>query len=366
MNNHLIKEIYRAALFAKISMDVHPDNLDKFIENFSDIEKILKDNNVLFNTDNALKYYMFKYNNTVFISFFSSLSYNKNDQQKKYKDNIYIHKGALEQYQNIEDTLYKNILDLDYNKGIKKLYVCGYHIGGSVATIASAILGEKYRNIYLVSCFTFGAPKIGNRDFKDYFQRYVTCNYRMVINVHHPDEGFNCYNYHKYIYNQYNHFKDRNYYHTSDALQIENDNIIEFKQPKLKKLDKIFRHFYVDDEKYFETAIKLELYIQRLESIIAMYKENMLKLNSPKKSSSLHYYDDHKNIMSWTKDAVTSASTQTTQTTNTEKSRVSQIHSDNCYIKIIEERLDRLNETLDKLIVERASSSFILRLNNDT
>jgi predicted lipase len=81
----------------------------------------------------------------------------------------------------LNKTLPINIHEYDKNKNIKKLYICGYKLGGSVATVVASILAEKFRHTYLVSCFTFGAFKVGNKYFKEYFNRHVTCNYRIMV-----------------------------------------------------------------------------------------------------------------------------------------------------------------------------------------
>lgn len=249
---------------------------------YGDILKIIRNNNLLYFTDVAVQYYMFKYNNTIFIIFNSSLLYSKNKQLVKYKDNsIHIHQGLLKQFQAIEDNICYNINNLNRSKMVKKIYIAGYYMGGGLATIAASILAERFKNMFLVSCFTFGAPMVGNCAFKRYFKELVSTNYRITLtdSVHQNHCGlefYNCYSYHRYKYNLYNKFYNGNYCHVSNALQLTDNNILELKKPRLTKTDRFLRPFYcninIEDSIY-----DIDVYIQRLESIISIYKENLSK-----------------------------------------------------------------------------------------
>lgn len=286
MNNLIIKEIYRASLFCKMSYYT-PKQLDELFNEdnniFADIKKVLKNNNIYFFEEEKLKVYIFQYNNTVFIIFNSSLQYKDGNCKQKLKDNIYIHSNLLNQYKFIEETICTYIEILNKNNNIKKLYITGYYMGAGVATIAAAVLGEKYQNMYLVSCFTFSAPKIGNKAFKIYYNQYVNCNYRIIINDNlHPVlslASHNCYEYHIYKYTQYQYFKDKNYYHVSDALQLDSNSIIEFKKPTLSFVDKFVRPFYCQNATKEEVS-DINCYIKRFSNIIANYKNNFVQIHS--------------------------------------------------------------------------------------
>lgn len=287
MNNLIIKEIYRASLFCKMSYYT-PSQLDdlfgyknKISDTLADIKKVLKNNNIFYFEDQFLKCYVFQYNNTIFISFNSLLLYKDKKTKTKFKDNIYIHQGLFEQYKLIESTLQANINLLNSKNMLKKLYIAGYYMGGGLATIAAAILGEKYRNMYLISCYTFGSPKVGNEYFKEYFNANVNCNYRIIIH----DKSYsslslathNCYSYHMYKYMLYKHFQDDAFSHVSDALQLETDNILEFKKPVLTKTDKFMMPFYICRNSYDDEIVDIDNYIERFCNIILNYKCNIQK-----------------------------------------------------------------------------------------
>lgn len=296
MNNLIIKEIYRASLFCKMSYYT-PQQLDEIfcVENsiFTDIKKILKNNNIYFFEEEKLKVYIFQYNNTIFIILNSYLQYKDGQYKEKFKDNIYIRNDLLNQYKFIEQTICSYIDILNKNNNIKKLYITGYYMGAGLATIAAAILGEKYQNMYLVSCFTFSAPKIGDKAFKKYYNQFVNCNYRIIINDNlHPVLSLathNCYDYHIYKYNQYQYFKDKNYCHVSDALQLDSHSIIDFKKPILTFMDKLVCPLYCVN-KVDEEFVDIDCYIERFNNIIANYKKNIQAHKKTKELSLLEPY----------------------------------------------------------------------------
>lgn len=284
MNNLIIKELYRASLFCKMSY--HPSSqLDQMFEEpnnvYEDIFKIIKNNNLCYYEDAHIKYYIFKYNNTIFVVLNSSLLYHTDNKLIKYKDDICIHKGLLQQYYSVEDRIHNAISNLNKSKLVKKIYVTGYYMGGSLASIASAILAEKYKNMFLISCFTFGAPMVGNCAFKRYFKDGVSNHYRIIIDdVKNTGENaldfYNCYSHYKYKYEAYNKFYNGKYCHVSSALQLTNDNLLEIKKPRLNKRSRLFRHLYSTN--HIDYSIKdVNEYIYKLQSIITVYKENLAK-----------------------------------------------------------------------------------------
>jgi hypothetical protein len=284
MNNLIIKELYRASLFCKMSFYT-PAEMAKMLliqkNDFKDIEKII--NYDRYFDDNNLKCYVFRHNNTIFISLNSLLMYKTDKQQDKWKNKTYIHSGLLKQYKIIEDKLLLHINQLA-NSSTKKLYITGYYMGGGLATIAAAILGEKYKNIYLVSCFTFASPKVGNKHFKEYFRDNVTCNYRIIVNdkidLITNLNNYNAFNYYKHHCSLYSHFVTNNYYHVSNAFLLEDNNILEFPKPKLKRTEKLLMKCSTCNSccnNIMDELVDIDIYINRFNSIIFKYKTNLLQ-----------------------------------------------------------------------------------------
>jgi len=372
MNNLIIKELYRASLFCKMSY-YSSSQLDELIEEpdniYEDIYKIIKNNNLSYYEDASIKYYMFKYNNTIFIVFNSSLQYYSSKQLVKYKDNICIHKGLLQQFYSIEDRIHTTINDLNKSKLIKKIYITGYYIGGSLASVASAILAEKYKNMFLIHCFTFGAMMAGNCAFKRYFKDNVSNNYRVIIN-NCPQTGvnalefYNCYSYYKYKYETYNKFYNGKYCHVHNALQLTNDNLLEIKKPKLNKRSRIFRYFY--NTHHVDYQIKdMDEYILKLQSIITVYKENLAKQMLLLKSNIIKMTNE--NVLEVPSDSPNVPDVPNVPSQSSSGSKISiddsvHRHSQNAYqlsredIAYLDTRLQHITNKLSKILANHKMS----------
>jgi hypothetical protein len=270
MNNMIVKDLYRAALLCGISYKV-PSEIDTIVETddrYNSIKKIITDNNMLYIENSSFKCYMFKYCNTIYISVHSFLPFNYYSKMKRYNGKIYIHDGILHQFNVIEPELIKNIKELDCAQNVKKIHVCGYNIGGALSSVISSFLANKYKNIYLVSCFTFGSPKVGNKYFKKVFNENVTSNYRITTNKWSSDEDTNFISSSKY-----------SYCHVCNPLYLENNNIAE--------LQNIHRtHFAICNKKPLRDIDPLEKYIECLYNIIVSYNQNSSKSISSQNSNT--------------------------------------------------------------------------------
>lgn len=361
MNNLITKELYWASLFCKMSY-YSPSEMKNILSDetnntFSDIKNIV--NFERYFEDTKVKCYIFKYNDTIFVTFNSVLLYT-NKQQDKFKDNIYIHKGLLEQYKLIEHTVHFHINAL-VDAATKKLYISGYYMGGGLATIAAAILGEKYKNIYLVSCYTFASPKIGNKHFKAYFKDNVTTNYRVIVNdkidLISNLNNYNTFNYYKHKCGLYSHFVDKEYCHVSNAFILEDNNILELPKPKFSKTEKFFMKCSKSVSpcsctvcnlccsNYLDELVDIDIYINRFSSIIAKYKTNLLQKQKTLITASIaapatEYFETF---------AITGSSSESSSPSKTPKSADVQLditikHDD---MKLLQERLDKILQIID-------------------
>jgi hypothetical protein len=181
----------------------------------------------------------------------------------KLKDNIRINSDIFQQYSLIYDKILHNISEYTKEKSIKKIFVCGYKIGGSLATVISAILAERFKNMYLVSCYTFGALKVGNKHFCKYFNDNITSNYRVHLQ------------YDDHISNNWN-----NYRHVSNYLEPDNENIIEKPQIIYKK--SLFCCISSISFDIHDNIIPIDMYIDKINSIIVAYNINIKYDNKDK------------------------------------------------------------------------------------
>ena len=98
---------------------------------------------------------------------------------KAFKASVYegrIHRGFAEAYKSIEIQVLKGVK----GKGIEDLplYITGHSLGAAVATVATQYL-ERDLNLrkQIAACYTFGSPRVGNREFDRDFKSAI---YRVV------------------------------------------------------------------------------------------------------------------------------------------------------------------------------------------
>lgn len=251
MNKLIIKELYRAALLSKLA-NLTPVSIESSIKNnniFSDIRKLIVNTNLNFIQYNNTKCYIFRHVNIIYIAISSPIV--NHGKLQLYRDKIYIDNYILEQYNQLESQIHKRILELDIDKHVKYVYICGYNSGGAICTFFAAVFAEKYRNMYLVSCYTFDTPTVGNKHFKDYFNKYVTRSYRTVLE---NDEIIS-----------------KQYQHVSPALQLNTDSIIEIsEEPKKHTWIPVFN--CITESKRPKYAIGIDIYIDRLYTILTNIK----------------------------------------------------------------------------------------------
>ena len=86
---------------------------------------------------------------------------------KAFKASVYegrIHKGFAEAYKSIEIQVLKAVK----SKKIKDLplYITGHSLGAAIATVATQYLErDKDLRNQIAACYTFGSPRVGNREF---------------------------------------------------------------------------------------------------------------------------------------------------------------------------------------------------------
>lgn len=96
-------------------------------------------------------------------------------------DSIRIHNGFLKKYLSMKNDIIKTInfiLNKKNNK-IKEISFNGHSSGGAIANIASLDMSYIYENMD-IKCMTFGAPRVGNKDFIDIYNKRIKKSLRIV------------------------------------------------------------------------------------------------------------------------------------------------------------------------------------------
>ena len=99
--------------------------------------------------------------------------------RNKYK-NLKVHANFLTQFTCLKFGMMDIINDHreDIN-GITNIMFIGHSLGGALATLAAACCKSHYPN-YIISCVTFGSPRVGNLQFSKYFNDIVDLSKRVV------------------------------------------------------------------------------------------------------------------------------------------------------------------------------------------
>jgi len=135
-------------------------------------------------SDTQLKIQSF--NNSLYICFRGTSSFldwktNLNFKLSKYTKNneeFKLHSGYYNSYMSIKLPLINYLKNYSYDN----IYITGHSLGGSLATICSFDLIDHSDFINKnITCITFGAPRIGNKQFMKLYRKYNISIHRIVI-----------------------------------------------------------------------------------------------------------------------------------------------------------------------------------------
>ncbi len=88
--------------------------------------------------------------------------------------NAQVHKGFLEQYKAIENSLFDAISNAQRNPdgAIKQIHITGHSLGGALAQLAAFHISNRFIDAQ-ITCTTFGSPRVGNHTFAKLLQNAV-------------------------------------------------------------------------------------------------------------------------------------------------------------------------------------------------
>lgn len=158
------------------------EDLKKFADKVKDIKL---DNEEFFEgKKNVADGYTGVKGDTFYVTFFSTNSkkdwlfnfwaFGKEIPYEGTNKKIKVHSGYITAYRSCRDEIVKRLKD----SGKKKVFVTGHSLGGAVSTIAA--LDIKYNNPeFDVQVVTFGSPRMGNKYFKESFDKRMPDNIRV-------------------------------------------------------------------------------------------------------------------------------------------------------------------------------------------
>lgn len=131
--------------------------------------------------------YIFYNNNQIDVCFkgtstFNDICLNFDIYPRRFiNNNIRIHNGFLKKYISMKKEIIKtiNIILQDTKNNITEISFNGHSAGGAIANIASLDLSYIYNNL-MIKCITFGAPRVGNKNFIDEYNKRIKKSIRIV------------------------------------------------------------------------------------------------------------------------------------------------------------------------------------------
>jgi len=91
-----------------------------------------------------------------------------------------VHVGFLNAYLNVRNDVLTSLRRvLNNNKKIKTIKLMGHSLGGALATLAAI---DVHHNItgFNYELWTFGSPRVGNKDFSSYFETKIPSSFRVT------------------------------------------------------------------------------------------------------------------------------------------------------------------------------------------
>jgi hypothetical protein len=119
--------------------------------------------------------------------------------------NCYIHNGFNEMYSSVTNDFLYSFLPLKHKKPIN---IIGHSLGGALSTILYLEL-QLYQSFYStqydIYLYTYGSPRVGNKDFSDLLYNYKNNSYRIVNNrdpIPHLPPAMTKYHLYQHIHNE--------------------------------------------------------------------------------------------------------------------------------------------------------------------
>jgi triacylglycerol lipase len=86
---------------------------------------------------------------------------------------IRVHDGFKKGYKSVRKEIFSCL-----SEGLLKVTICGHSLGGSLACLCA--LDLKVNFFLNVECFTFGSPRVGDKNFRNLFNYLIKDSYRFV------------------------------------------------------------------------------------------------------------------------------------------------------------------------------------------
>jgi triacylglycerol lipase len=171
-----------SANFSSISNDL---KVIRFIENTPNIAGVpLIDTQVyvLYDIKNNRLILSFRGTEKKFVDWLNDFTFTQTPlfDSDKFELNGLVHTGFYLAYLIVRKQLITLVLNEVKNNNVKKVCITGHSLGGGIATIAALDISRLMKNDIEVEVYTYGAPRVGNPEFSDYYNEIVKNSFRIV------------------------------------------------------------------------------------------------------------------------------------------------------------------------------------------
>ena len=242
MNKIFINDLYKCALLSKLANKTPHDFMNEIDKdtNLGYLHQIVVNNKIHYISENTTSCFLLKNDNLIFICPYCELDMNVNNKLISIHGKIKVHKCIFLEYEKIKNGIIKHISKLSENNNVAHLYISGHSISGSLASLIAYDLSERYKYLFITSCFLYNSPIIGNKEFILQSQINIGC-----------------------IYNTF--LKDNDY--DIDKIVINEDNILYISQSKKMTNFQSFFKWFLHYDKYIDND-NIDIYISRFKCIL--------------------------------------------------------------------------------------------------
>jgi len=166
----------------------------------------------------------------------------------KERPQVLVHSGFRKKLRSVEDELL--MVTKEHSDLFDKIVLTGHSLGGALATMASPIVGEAHPK-KTVECMTFGAPRVGNEIFVQWFHSNVDVVLR-IVNDFDPIQSMPL---------------EAHYFHVSHAISLSETGEVS-KVPDTPANKRLWNALEDLDFDRFINDHQLETYIDRINSLL--------------------------------------------------------------------------------------------------
>ncbi|MTJ10882.1 lipase family protein [Anabaena sp. UHCC 0204] len=98
----------------------------------------------------------------------------------KNSSGVLMHRGFVNAYFSVREQIHKYIKD----QNITNVTVTGHSLGGALATLCAVDIQYNFANqLSSIEAYLFGAPKVGNKSFRESYNQRVPNTYRFIYGM---------------------------------------------------------------------------------------------------------------------------------------------------------------------------------------